>query len=200
MHNLGSSIAHLLLFLCQTSLFTKAGKRVFSDQGVPSFKKLCPCVGNESAVFNTLLEAKVEQNSIKAFLTLFWFLSHVITPLKGIFIFYFFQSVRPFQPFELKIIVNGLEHALEQTRTLIMQILPGFAISTLILSVVVFPVLRFSEASASSLTEHHNHLFIICLLTFLMPALSFVSSSRTIEFLLYFVLITFERKFTPFLC
>lgn len=93
---------------------------------------------------------------------------------RGSLFLFFFQSVRPFQPFELKRIVNGLERAPEETRTLIMQILPGFAISTLTLSVVVFPVLCFSEASASSLSEHHNHLFIICLFTFLMPALSFL--------------------------
>lgn len=36
--------------------------------------------------------------------------------------------MRPLQPFELKIIASGSEHALEHRTTLIKQILPGFAI------------------------------------------------------------------------
>lgn len=93
---------------------------------LPSKKLAC---GGESAIFNSLLEAKIGENSLNVFLTLFLVSFSCHHTSKGDLYFqFFFQSVRPFQPFELKIIANGLEHALEQRRTLIMQILPGFAI------------------------------------------------------------------------
>lgn len=84
--------------------------------------------------------------------------------------------MRPFQPFELKIIANGLEHALEHRATSIKQILPGFAVfnACLLLSVIVFPVPCFSEESDSSLTKRRSHLVINYLFTFIIPDLSFL--------------------------